>query len=132
MKYILICLLALIVNAANAQQAYQTFAADTINGDTAITAATAQAKYNGFVTFDFSIKGKASNDTVFVYFEGSNNNGTTWYRLDTVRHIQSGSAYTNYQVSDNPAKYLNYRLYKAAYEVSDTAYIKNKLFIYKR
>ena len=118
---------------ASAQQGYQTFVADTINGDTAVTTSTVSVPYNGFITFDFDVKGKAQNDTVYVDFQGSNDAWVSYKTISTTTHIQGASAvYTKYQLSASPATYLKYRLYKRAYEVADTAYFRYKVFIYKR
>jgi hypothetical protein len=133
MKNLFLGLLLLVALSVNAQQGVQTFAADTINGDTLVTTSTVNVPYNGFVTFDFDVKGKAQNDTVLIDFQGSNDNWTSFKTISTTTHIQGASAvYTKYQLSASPATYMRYRLYKRAYEVADTAYFRYKIFIYKR
>lgn len=131
-KFLIISLLAFVAFAVNAQQGYQTFANDTVKGDTLTTSSTVNVPYNGFVTFDFNVKGKAVGDTVYIDLQGSNDNWTSVKTISTTTHIQAGTAYTNYQLLANPATYLKYRIRKRAYEVADTAYFTNKIFIYKR
>ena len=119
-KFIILAFLVVVAMTASAQQGFQTFAADTINGDTAITTSTVSVPYNGFITFDFDVK-------------GSNDAWVSYKTISTTTHIQGASAvYTKYQLSASPATYLKYRLYKRAYEVADTAYFRYKVFIYKR
>ena len=65
-KLLLICLLAVLGMVANAQQIYQTFATDTVKGDTLITTANADIKYNGFVTWDYTFTGYSTGDTAYV------------------------------------------------------------------
>jgi hypothetical protein len=130
-KIIIISLFAFAALAVSAQQGYQTFTVDTIKGDTSVTTATVNVKYDGFVTWDYTYAGYTTGDTMIVDFQGSNNSWTTWQTLssDTLIH---GTTAANQHLVDDPAEYLRYRLYKRAYEVSDTAIFTNKLFIYKR
>lgn len=133
MRTILIGILLFVAFSVSAQQGFQTFAADTINGDTATTTSTVNVVYNGFVTFDFDVKGKAQNDTVYIDFQGSNDAWTSYKTISTTTHIQGASAvYTKYQLSASPATYLRYRIVKRPLAVADTAYFANKVFIYKR
>lgn len=129
---LLISLIVVLGITANAQQVFQTFANDTVKGDTLVTAATASIPYFGIVTFDFNVKCKAVGDTVYIDFQGSNDNFASVKTISTTTHIQSGTAYTNYQLLANPATYLKYRITKRAYEISDTAYFTHKIFIFKR
>jgi len=131
-KLIIISLLVFLGFAANAQQNIQFFANDTVKGDTLTTSATAIVPYFGLITFDFNVKGKAVGDTVYIDFQGSNDNFVSVKTISTTTHIQSGTDYTNYQLLANPATYLKYRIRKRAYEVADTAYFINKIFTYKR
>lgn len=118
--------------AVNAQQGYMTFYNDTVNGDTVVNTSSVNVPYNGFITFDIDVKGKAVGDTVYIDFQGSNDSWTSYKTISTTTHIQAGSAFTKYQLLANPATYLRYRLTYRAYEVADTAYFKNQVFIYKR
>ena len=112
------------------QAGYQSFAVDTIKGDTLITTATVNVPYNGFITWDYTFTGLHAGDTAYVVFQGSNNSWTTWQTISTTTLIQ-GTTAANQHLIDNPAQYLRYRLYKRAYEI-DTTVFTNKLFIYKR
>lgn len=130
-KLLLICLLAVLGMAANAQQIYQTFATDTVKGDTLITTANADIKYNGFVTWDYTFTGYSTGDTAYVDFQGSNDDWTTYQTLSTTTLI-AGTTAANQHLVDNPAEYLNYRLVKRAYEVTDSVIFTNKIYIYKK
>ena len=130
-KFIIFSLLAVLGIAVNAQQGYQTFAADTVKGDTLTTSPSVKSPYNGFVTFDYTFTGYSAGDTAYVDFQGSNDDGTTWQTLSTTTLIQ-GTTTANQHLVDNPAEYLKYRFVKRAYEVTDTVIFSNKVYIYKR
>jgi hypothetical protein len=130
-KLILLVGFVVLGITANAQAGYQTFANDTVKGDTLTTTATVNVPYNGFVTWDYTCTGYSAGDTVYIDFQGSNNSWTTWQTLSTTTFIQ-GTTTANQHLVDDPAEYLRYRLVKRAYEVTDTAIFTNKLFIYKR
>ena len=130
-KFLVLVLFVVLGMTVNAQQGYQTFAADTINGDTLITTSTVNIPYDGFVTWDYTYDGKSANDTAYVDFQGSNDNWTTWQTLSTTTLID-GTTAVNQHLVDDPAEYMRYRLVKRAYEVTDTVIFKNKLFIYRR
>jgi hypothetical protein len=131
-NFLIIAMLVVLGTAASAQQGYMTFYGDTINGDTVVNTSSINVPYNGFITFDTDVKGKAVGDTVYIDFQGSNDSWVSYKTISTTTHIQAGTAYTKYQLLANPATYLRYRLTYRAYEVSDTAYFKNQVFIYKR
>lgn len=134
-KFIIICFLALVALAGNAQQSYQTFTQDTTEGvQTIYFTAGAQAKYMGLVSFEFTADGFASADDATVILQGTNDAWTKIYNIDTVAY--SSATATNYIMSDGPAydapaKYLNYRL-KCVGATGDTVLFKNVIFIYKR
>jgi len=129
-KLLFICLLAILGMAANAQQVYQTFDAATINGDTA-TITSANVKYNGVITWDYTFTGNATGDTCYVDFQGSNDSWTTYQTISTTTLI-AGTTAANQHLVDNPSEFFNYRLVKRAYEISDTVAFTNQLFIFKR
>ena len=129
-KLLFICLLAILGMAANAQQVYQQFDAATLNGDTA-TITSADIKYNGVVTFDYTAVGNAVGDTCYIDFMGSNDNWTTSQTISTTTFI-AGTTSANQHLVDNPSEFFNYRLRMRAYEVTDTVAFTNQLFIFKR
>ena len=130
-KILFIFMLAVLGTAAFSQQTYQSFTSDTtVNGDTLINTTGDVVKYLGFVTWDFSVRGKTATDSIYVELQGSNDYGVTWDHLDTT--IVVSATKKNYHLIDNPAEYLRYRLYFRADSVADTLYVPRSLFIYKR
>lgn len=115
---------------AYSQAGYQVFYNDTINGDTVTNTSGVNVAYDGFVTWEVTVDGKSAEDSVYVEFQGSNNNWTTIWHLDTTTFV--GTTATNYMFTDNPAKYLRYRTYMRADSIADTTYFSNQLLIYKR
>jgi len=130
-KLFIICLFAFIVSALSAQQGYQIFYNDTVNGDTVTNTSSVNVPYNGIVTWDYTVTGNAADDTIYIDFQGSNDTWTTYQTLSTTTFIQ-GTTSANQHLVDNPAEYLRYRTVLRAYEISDTAFFSNQLFIYKR
>lgn len=130
-KLLLSVILILFAVNVFSQQIYETFDLDTVKGDTLINAVTDEVKYNGFITFDYTFAGYATDDTLIIDFQGSNDDGTTWQTLQSDTLIEGTSAANQHYV-DNPAEYLLYRMYKRAYAVTDTAIFSNKTFIFKR
>jgi len=133
MKNLIILLMFVVLGAMNiqAQQTYQTFAADTVQGDTLVTTSEVDIKWDGFITWDYTCVGNATSDTVLIDFQGSNDSWNTYQTISTTTFIQ-GTTAANQHLVDDPAEYLNYRLTKRAYEIADTAIFTNKIYIYKR
>lgn len=130
-KTLFFILLACVALVSKAQQTYQSFTSDTtVNGDTLINTTGDVVKYLGFVTWDFSVRGKTATDSIYVELQGSNDYGVTWDHLDTTTVVSATKQ--NYHLIDNPAEYLRYRLYFRADSVADTLYVPRSLFIYKR
>ena len=130
-KFLLLILFAALFIAANAQQTYQTFTTDTVKGDTVTFISAADVKYNGFVTWDYTVTGYSTGDTVYIDFKGSNDDWTTSQTLSTTTFIQ-GTTAANQHLVDNPAEFINYGLTMRAYEATDSARFTNVLYIYKR
>jgi len=129
-KLFILCLFVILGMAANAQQVYQEFDAATINGDTA-TVTSADVKYNGVITWDYTATGNAAGDTCYIDFQGSNDDWTTSQTISTLEFI-AGTTAADQHLVDNPSEFFNYRLRKRAYEVTDTVAFTNQLFIFKR
>lgn len=133
MRNILILILILLTvlgMEAGAQQVYQPFATSTVNGDTSITS-TANVNYLGIVTFDYTATGNTTGDSCYIDFQGTNTGWVTYDNLSTLLFIE-GTTSSDQHLLDDPAEYLNYRLVKRAYEVTDTFDFTNQTFIFKR
>lgn len=113
------------------QQGYQTFSADTVKGaQTHYITSTVNCAYNGFATFDFTLKGFGASDSCTVTLEGKNQ-GTTWLTVGSQIQAYKSNVATNYQLIANPVQFLNYRL-KIVGKATDTVRLSAPLFIYKR
>lgn len=129
-KLLYICLFVILGMTANAQQVYQEFTAIDIEGDTS-TVVSADVKYNGVITFDYTFTGNSVGDTAYVDFQASNDDWTTYQTISTTTLI-AGTTAANQHLVDNPSEYMNYRLNLRAYEVGDTVAFTNLLFIFKK
>lgn len=127
--------MALVALAGNAQAVYQEFTQDTTLGaETIYFTSQAKVKYMGLVSWEFTLDGFAASDDVTVILQGTNDEWTKTYNIDTVAY--SATTPASYIMSDAPnydapAKFLNYRL-KATGATGDTVLIKDIIFIYKR
>jgi hypothetical protein len=129
-KLLILCLFVVLGMAANAQQVYQEFDDATINGDT-VSVTSADVKYNGFVTWDYTAVGVSAGDTCYIDFQGSNDGWTSVQTISTTTFIQ-GTTTKDQHLVDDPSEYFNYRLYKRALASTDTVAFTNQLFIFKR
>lgn len=128
---LLICLLAVIVTAVNAQAGYQTFNADTVKGaQTKYITSAVTCRENGYATFDFTLKGFAASDSCTVTLQGKNQ-GTTWLTVGTQIQVYKSNVATSYQLVANPVQFLTYRL-QIVGKATDTVRISAPLFIYKK
>jgi len=127
---ILLCFVALGA-ALHAQAGYQSFNADTVKGaQTKYFTSTVNCNYNGYATFDFTLKGFAASDSCTVTLQGKNQ-GTTWLTVGTQIQVYKSNVATSYQLVANPVQFLTYRL-QVVGKATDTVRISAPLFIYKR
>ena len=131
MKNIILIFALLVLGiSAQAQQVYQTFNADTTKGaQTKYITATSDIKYLGLASFEFTLKGFAASDDITVTLQGSNDNFTKVFDIDTTTY--SNNTVVSAVMFDNPAKYLKYRL-KLVGASGDTVRVYNPIFINKR
>lgn len=130
-QLLLICVMLVLGISLHAQQAYQTLSVDTVKGaQTKYFTATADVKYVGVATFDFTAKGFGTSDSCYFTLEGKNQ-GTTWLPVSGQTAKHGGTVAKDYQLIANPVTFINYRL-KVLGKASDTCRISQPLFIYKK